>query len=191
MPRRGSKNDSNPVFVEILRNADPRTIKLPLFVVKNGQKAYLFKFEDISLNQFKPDHTSQLVCANHPRCNSRILVKNRLTADLKCEQFASFENWEIERTRRISLISRHHCNGPTPQQLIQARNAAETFIQPVVKSPEGSAEVNLSINLKHRHSGQCWKSSSRPGPSKSYIISYFPRLLTLLYTFKNFNFFFL
>ena len=36
MPKKLSKSDLKPVYVDILPNADLRTKKLPLFVVKNG-----------------------------------------------------------------------------------------------------------------------------------------------------------
>ena len=75
-----SKSDLKPVYMDILPNADPRTKKLPMFVVKNGPNSYHFKFAEISLDRFKPDQTSQLVCSNYPLCNCRILVKNMLTS---------------------------------------------------------------------------------------------------------------
>ena len=147
-----SKIDLKPVYIDILPGSDPRTKKLPLFVVHNGPHSYHFMFEEISLDQFKPDRIYQLVCSNNPLCNCRILVKSILTTDVKSEDFETFENWEIVPPKRISSFKPHECEGPVPQPLVQEEDTAIASIESVVKSPEvlrcpESSQIIFSIKI--------------------------------------------
>ena len=86
-------------------------------MVKNGPHTFHFKFQEISLDQFKPDRTYQLVCTNNPLCKCRILIKSIFTTDVKSEDFDTFENWEIVPPKRISSFKPHNCNGPIQMEI--------------------------------------------------------------------------
>lgn len=185
LPKKVSKIDLQPVYLDILPGADPRTRKLPLFVVKNGPDTYHFKFAEISLDQFKPNHTSELVCSNHPLCKCRILAKNLQTADVKTEEFHTFKNWEILPPKRISSLQLHECNGPIPQQFVEKEDTATTSIQSVLhEAPHpretktygisGTSRVLFSIKikdniLKYGAELHCLMFASKEGPKSHQL----------------------
>ena len=177
------------VFLDILPCADPRTRKLPLFVLKtpclwSDPKIYHFKFAEISLDQFKQYRTSawfELLCSNYPLCKSRILVKSILTADVKSETFATLKNWEIVPPTRDSSFKPHTCNGPIPITIPLASQLGSVI------SVESAVSVNFSQFLsnpgRHKQRGlspdsQIMFSIQIKDKKFLYISELNPRILT-------------